>query len=432
MDMRERNIVHLDLDTFFVSVERLRDSDLKGKPVIIGGLSDRAVVSSCSYESRQYGVHSGMPMKLARSLCDDAVIIRGDTEMYTKYSRLVTDIIAEEAPLYEKSSIDEHYIDITGMDRFFGSMRWSQELRQKVIKNTGLPISFGLSVNKTVSKIATGEAKPNGELQVIHSEVIPFLSPLSIRKIPMIGEKTYHLLRSMGIQTIHTLQLMPVEMMVKVMGKNGNDVWRKANGIDTAPVKPYSERKSISTERTFEKDSIDVAHMKELLVSMVEKLAYELRKKQKLTACVTVKIRYSNFDTHTLQKQIPYTSFDHVLIETAKELFDRLYKRRILIRLIGVKLSHLVGGVQQLDLFEDSPEMIRLYLALDRLRNRYGKRSVRRAVGISSREEHNEEKMPDRPLPGDIEQADGWQYGGATFKRLWKINRPDYLKGNPP
>jgi DNA polymerase-4 len=369
-------------------------------------------------------------MKLARNLCDDAIIIRGDMEAYTKYSDMVTEIIAEESPIYEKSSVDEHYIDITGMDRFFGSMLWTQELRRKIMRHTGLPISFGLSVNKTVSKIATGEAKPNGELQVIRNEVIPFLSPLSIRKIPMIGEKTYHLLRSMGIQTIHTLQLMPVEMMVKVLGKNGNEVWKKANGIDTAPVRPYSERKSISTERTFEKDSTDVVHLKELLVSMVEKLAYELRKKQRLTSCITVKIRYSNFDTHTLQKKIPYTSFDHVLIETAKELFDRLYKRRILIRLIGVKLSHLVGGVQQLDLFEDRPEMIRLYLALDRLRNRYGKRSVRRAVGLSNREEHNEERLPEGPLPGEISQPDGWQYGGATFKRLWKISRPDYLKGH--
>ncbi len=381
--MRERNIVHLDLDTFFVSVERLRDSSLVGKPVIIGGLSDRAVVASCSYEARQYGVHSAMPMKLARNLCDDAIIIRGDAEMYTKYSRLVTDIIAEEAPLYEKASIDEHYIDISGMDRFFGCMKWTHELRQKIIRHTGLPISYGLSVNKTVSKIATGEAKPNGELEVVRSRVIPFLSPLSIRKIPMIGDKTYHLLRSMGIQTIRTLQEMPVEMMEKVLGKNGNEVWKRANGIDAAPVRPYSERKSISTERTFEKDSTDVVHMKELLVSMVERLAYDLRKKQKLTACITVKIRYSNFDTHTLQKHIPYTSFDHVLIAAAKELFDRLYQRRILIRLIGVKLSHLVGGVQQLDLFEDTPEMIRLYLALDKLRNRYGKKSVRRAVGIS-------------------------------------------------
>ena len=432
--MRERNIVHLDLDTFFVSVERLRDSSLVGKPVLIGGLSDRAVVASCSYEARQYGVHSAMPMKLARNLCNDAVIIRGDGEMYTKYSRMVTDVIAEEAPLYEKASIDEHYIDISGMDRFFGCMKWTHELRQKIMKHTGLPISYGLSVNKTVSKIATGEAKPNGELEVVKSRVIPFLSPLSIRKIPMIGDKTYHLLRSMGIQKIRTLQEMPVEMMEKVLGKNGNEVWRRANGIDAAPVRPYSERKSISTERTFEKDSIDVVHMRELLVSMVERLAYDLRKKQKLTACITVKIRYSNFDTHTLQKHIPYTSFDHVLIEAAKELFDRLYQRRILIRLIGVKLSHLVGGVQQLNLFEDTPEMIRLYLAVDKLRNRYGKKSIRRAVGISNREKmkeaEEEDAGPDRPLPEEIDQRSNWQVGGSTFKRLWKINRPDYLTGH--
>jgi DNA polymerase-4 len=431
--MRERNIVHLDLDTFFVSVERLRDSSLVGKPVLIGGVSDRAVVASCSYEARQYGVHSAMPMKLARNLCDDAIIIRGDSEMYTKYSRLVTDVIAEEAPLYEKASIDEHYIDISGMDRFFGCMKWTHELRQKIMIHTGLPISYGLSVNKTVSKIATGEAKPNGELEVVKSRVIPFLSPLSIRKIPMIGDKTYHLLRSMGIQTIRTLQEMPVEMMEKVLGKNGNEVWRRANGIDAAPVRPYSERKSISTERTFEKDSIDVVHMKELLVSMVERLAYDLRKKQRLTACITVKIRYSNFDTHTLQKHIPYTSFDHVLIAAAKELFERLYQRRMLIRLIGIKLSHLVGGVQQLDLFEDTPEMIRLYLALDKLRNHYGKKSIRRAVGISNREkmkEAEDEENPGKPLPEEIEQRSNWQIGGSTFKRLWKINRPDYLTGH--
>jgi DNA polymerase-4 len=429
--MGERNIVHLDLDTFFVSVERLRDSSLVGKPVIIGGLSDRAVVASCSYEARQYGVHSAMPMKLARNLCDDAIIIRGDGEMYTKYSRLVTDIIAEEAPLYEKASIDEHYIDISGMDRFFGCMKWTHELRQKIIRHTGLPISYGLSVNKTVSKIATGEAKPNGELEVVKSRVIPFLSPLSIRKIPMIGDKTYHLLRSMGIQKIRTLQEMPVEMMEKVLGKNGNEVWKRANGIDAAPVRPYSERKSISTERTFEKDSTDVVHMKELLVSMVEKLAYDLRKKQKLTACITVKIRYSNFDTHTLQKHIPYTSFDHVLIDAAKELFDRLYQRRILIRLIGVRLSHLVGGVQQLDLFEDTPEMIRLYLTLDKLRNHYGKKTVRRAVGISMRAGSVGVGVGvERTFPEEIEQRSSWQVGGSTFKRLWKISRPDYLTGN--
>jgi DNA polymerase-4 len=380
----DRNIVHMDLDTFFVSVERLQNSKLRGIPVIIGGGSDRGVVASCSYEARSFGVHSAMPMKLARSLCSEAVVIRGDMELYSKYSGMVTDIIAEDAPVYEKASIDEHYIDITGMDRFFGSQKWTHELRQRIIRETGLPISCGLSVNKTVSKIATGEAKPNGEIEVGTQLIKPFLSPLSIRKIPMVGQQTYHLLRSMGIVTIGTLSEIPQEMMEKVLGKNGIEIWKKANGIDHTPVVQYSERKSISTERTFEKDSTDVLRMRELLAVMVEKLCYELRSKQRLTSCITVKIRYSNFDTHTLQKRIPYTSFDHVLIPMAKELFERIYQRRMLIRLVGVRFSHLVQGSQQLNMFEDTPEMVNLYLAVDRMRNRYGKDAVGRAVGMKA------------------------------------------------
>lgn len=382
MNPAERQIVHLDMDTFFVSVERLQNSRLNGKPIIIGGSSDRGVVASCSYEARTFGIHSAMPMRMARSLCPDANIIRGDMEKYSKYSHIVTDIIAEEAPLYEKASIDEHYIDITGMDRFFGSVKWAHELRENIIRNTGLPLSFGLSVNKTISKIAAGEAKPNGELHVNYRQVKPFLRPLPISKIPMIGAKTFRLLRSMGVSTIHILSQIPVEMMERVMGKNGIVIWEKANGIDRTPVISHHERKSISTERTFDKDSTDIAGMNRMLISMVEKIAFELRKKQKLTSCITVKIRYSNFDTHTLQKRIPYTSFDHVLIDTAKELFKKLYTRRMRIRLIGVRISHMVQGVQQLNLFEDTPEMVNLYLAMDYIRKRYGKSSVKRAVGL--------------------------------------------------
>ena len=191
----DRSVLHLDLDTFFVPVERLKNNRLNGKPVIIGGMSDRGVVSSCSYEARKYGVSSAMPMKLARNMCPDAIVIRGDMELYSNYSNIVTGIIAERAPLYEKSSVDEHYIDLTGMDRFYGCYKWAHELRQYIIKETGLPISIGLSVNKTVSKIATGEAKPNGEREVRKEVVLPFLDPLSIKKIPMIGQKTYHILR---------------------------------------------------------------------------------------------------------------------------------------------------------------------------------------------------------------------------------------------
>jgi DNA polymerase-4 len=377
-----RTIVHMDLDTFFVAVERLMNSQLIGKPVIVGGFSDRSVVSSCSYEARTYGVHSAMPMKMARMLCPDAVVVRGDMEQYTKYSNMVTDVIAESAPVYEKASIDEHYLDITGMDRFFGSMKWTHELRQTIIRETGLPISLGLSVNKTVCKIATGVAKPNGELEIPVERVIPFLGPLSISKIPGIGEKTYRLLRSMGIATIDTLGHMPPEMIEKVLGQNGLVIWKKANGIDTTPVIPYSERKSISTETTFEQDTIDIHMINELLVRMVEKIAFTLRKKQKLASCVTIKIRYSNFDTHTVQQRIGYTSFDHVLIPVAKELFRKLYQRRMLIRLVGVKFSYLVTGVQQIDLFDQTPELINLYQAVDRMRLRYGRKSVIRAVGV--------------------------------------------------
>ena len=408
----DRSILHLDLDTFFVSVERLKNSRLIGKPVVIGGMSDRSVVSSCSYEARKYGVNSAMPMKMARIMCPEAIIIRGDMESYSNYSNMVTDIIAERSPLYEKSSIDEHYVDITGMDRFYGCYNWSHELRQYIIKETGLPISIGLSINKTVSKIATGEAKPNGEIEVRKETVLPFLDPLSISKIPMIGLKTYHVLRSMGIATIYTLRNIPAGMLEKLMGKNGIEVWKRANGIDSTPVISYSEQKSISTEHTFEKDTTDIARLNQLLVSMVEKIAYELRKQEKLTSCVTVKIRYSNFDTHTLQKRIPYTAFDHVLTDIAKELFGRLYQRRMLIRLIGVRFSHLVRGVQQLDMFDDTPEKVSLYMAMDKLRKRFGRDAVRRAAGVmtsSEREEKalkqleyasNEQKMMEDRLKG--------------------------------
>jgi DNA polymerase IV len=378
----DRSIIHMDLDTFFVSVERLMNPKLTGKPVIIGGTSDRGVVASCSYEARAFGVHSGMPIKMARQLCSEAACIRGDMEQYSRYSDMVTDIVAEAAPVYEKASIDEHYIDITGLDRFFGCLQWSRELRQRIIRETGLPISLGLSPNKTVSKIATGEAKPNGIRDVPAPIVQPFLNPLSIRKIPMLGPQTFRLLRSMGIITIETLSQIPVEMMERVLGQNGIVIWKKANGIDNSPVQTWGEQKSMSAERTFEQDTIDVSELERTLIRMTEGLAFDLRRKEKMTSCVTVKIRYSNFDTHTLQKRIPYTSFDHVLKEIVKGLFTQLYNRRMLIRLIGVKLSHLITGTYQMNLFEDSSEMIRLYQSLDTIRKKFGKHAIHSASAI--------------------------------------------------
>ncbi len=379
----DRHIAHMDLDTFFVSVERLERSDLAGKPIIVGSLSDRGVVAACSYESRRFGVHSAMPMKLALRLCPEAVVIRGDMDRYSYFSRMVTDIIAEEAPVYEKSSIDEHYLDITGMDRFFGCNQWMHELRQRIIRETGLPISFGLSINKTVAKIATGEAKPNGEKDVPYPLVKPFLAPLSIARIPGVGDKTFRLLRSMGVVTIDTLSNIPPEMMERVLGSNGIMIWRKANGIDNTPVEPYTEAKSISSETTFEQDTIDMEMLRSKLVRMTEKLCYELRRDERLASIITVKLRYSDFNTYTMQKQIPYTSLDHKVRPVVEALFEKLYQRRLLIRLIGVKVSGLIQGTQQLDLFEDTSEMVRLYQSLDYLRHRFSVKAIRLASGIT-------------------------------------------------
>jgi len=276
MENINRSILHMDLDTFFVSCERLLDSRLNGKPILIGGTSDRGVVAACSYEARKFGVHSAMPMKMARERCPEAIIIKGNSSTYMKYSSMVTDIIKEDSPIYEKASVDEFYIDLSGMDKFYGCYKYAGELRQKIIRETGLPISFGLSQNKTVSKIATGEAKPNNQIQIDYGEEKPFLGPLSVRKIPMVGLKTYQNLRNLGIQKIQTIQDMPIEMMESAFGKNGSGIWKKAQGIDNSPVIQYNERKSISTERTFDHDTIDVVKLKGILAAMAENLAFQL------------------------------------------------------------------------------------------------------------------------------------------------------------
>jgi DNA polymerase-4 len=383
-----RSIVHMDLDTFFVSVERLKDSRLNGKPVLVGGSSDRGVVAACSYEARAFGIHSAMPMRTARMLCPEAILVRGDYEHYAHYSHMVTDIIEEAVPSYEKSSIDEFYIDLSGMDRFFGTWQYAQELREKIIRETGLPISMGLSENKTVSKVATGQAKPNNKIRVDYGTEKPFLAPLPVRKIPMVGEKTSEILRRMGIVQIVTVQEMPMRVMENILGEHGNSIWKKANGMDNSPVEPYSARKSISTEETFEQDTIDIKKLNNILVAMTEKLAYQLRREGKLCSIVTVKLRYSDFETHTRQIRIPFTSADHTLIRIVKELFAKLYDRRVLIRLIGVRLSGLVYGGYQINLLEDSEALIHLYQAMDKLRGKYGKNSIQRAtaLGYSFRE----------------------------------------------
>jgi len=385
-----RAIVHIDMNTFFVSCERLTNSELNGIPLIIGG-GERGVVASCSYEARKFGVRSAMPIHMAMKLCPQAKIMKGDMELYSRLSHDITEIIQEKAPVVEKASIDEFYLDITGMDKFYGSYRWTDELAQCITKETGLPLTFALSVNKTVSKIGTGEGKQKQNLEIPEHLVQSFLNPLSIRKIPMVGQKTFELLSRIGIRTIRTLSEMPAESLQQMIGKNGTELWKKANGIDNTPVEPYTERKSISTEHTFSQDTIDVLKLNRILQGMVEKLAYQLRAEQWLTSTVTVKIRYANFDTETKQSRVQYTSADHLLTQTVGDLFNKLYQRRMRLRLIGVRFSGLVRGTYQIDLFNDTEEMLSLYQAMDRMKTRYGFDAVMRCAGASFKPNNKDE-----------------------------------------
>ncbi|HEY8967436.1 MAG TPA: DNA polymerase IV [Puia sp.] len=380
----KRHIAHFDLDAFFVSVECLKNSRLKGKPLLVGGSGDRGVVAACSYEARRFGIHSAMPMKLARRLCPEAIVIRGDMESYSKHSRIVTDIIQDNVPLFEKASIDEFYIDLTGMDKFFGCSLFTRELRDRVLKESGLPVSYGLASNKLISKVATNEVKPNGQIEIPFGEEKNFIAPLPVAKLPGIGKETAYKLVRRGVETIRTLSEIPIEMMETLLGKNGIELWRKANGLDESPIIPYREQKSISTERTFETDTINLKFLHAELVRMTESLGFELRKQDKLTGCLTVKLRYSNFDTVVKQKTIDYTSADLVLLQTAQEIFDKLYDRRLLIRLLGIRFTRLIPGNYQIKLYEDTQEVINLYQSIDSIKRRYGEDSLMRAVGVRS------------------------------------------------
>ncbi len=378
----KRFVAHLDLDTFFVSVERLKNSKFIGKPLIVGGLSDRAVVSACSYETRKFGVHSAMPMKLALRLCPHAIVVRGDMDSYSYYSRVVTDVVRETVPVMEKASVDEFYVDLTGVDRFFGCSQFMIELKGKIQKESGLPISYALASNKLISKVATDDAKPDGRKEILHGLEKDYLAPLKIQRMPGIGDKTSMLLLQMGVKTIKILSEIPVPMMHNLLGKNGIDLSRKANGIDPSPIIPYSEQKSIGTEETFVQDTINMQFLNSELIRMTERLTFQLRKQERLTGCVTVKLRYANFDTVSKQMVISYTASDTVLLKKVKELFAKLYDRRMLVRLIGVRFSHLVQGSQQINLFEDTEEAVRLYQAMDAMRARYGDEAIKRAISL--------------------------------------------------
>ena len=375
----QRYIAHFDLDSFFVSVEILNDPSLKGKPVIVGGSKERGVVSTCSYEARKFGVHSAMPMKTAMKLCPHALIVRGTRGEYSRYSRWVTDIIAAKAPLFEKASIDEFYIDLTGMDKFFDPYQWTMDLRKEIIDSTRLPISFGLATNKMVAKIATDEAKPNGCLFVQPGMEKAFLAPLPVNKFSGVGEHTYETLKQMGIFTIQQLSDTPTAILEKKLGKYGLDLWQKSQGIHHGQVHPYHEAKSISCENTFEENSTDIEFLLSELVRMTERVGYELRQDEKLTGCIAVKIRYPDFETTSRQTTIDYTLRDDELIPVAIDLFHKLYRKGQPVRLLGVRLSELTNHPIQTSLFDDAAKKNDLYKAIDAVKNKFGKGYLQKA-----------------------------------------------------
>jgi DNA polymerase-4 len=378
----QRNIVHIDLDSFFVSVERKFNPELIGKPVIIGGSATRGVVASCSYEARKFGVHSAMPTAQALKLCPQAIVVRGSYHLYADASREVTEIIHQSVPLYQKTSVDEFYIDYTGMDRFHNCYQHATELRQKIIRETGLPISFGMSSCKTVSKMATNQAKPNGQLLVPHGKEKEFLAPLNISKIPGLGESTANKLYQYGIEKIGDLQKADIRFLEAVFGKAGRFLWEKANGIDEGIIVPHSDRKSISTEHTFNSNIADKNSIETILVSMTEELASKLRKENKLASCLAIKVRYANFETHTQQEKIALTAAEHILIPGIKNLLKKAWNQHRAIRLIGVRLSNLCSGSYQINLFEDNEERIKLYQAMDKINFKFGEKTVCRAAGM--------------------------------------------------
>lgn len=388
-------IAHFDLDSFFVSVEILNNPSLRGKPVIIGGY-ERGVVSTCSYEARKFGVHSAMPMKKALQLCPQAIVTHASSKQYSQYSRWVTDIIAAKAPLFEKASIDEFYVDLSGMEKYFGAATFAQELRTHITKETGLPISGGLSSARFISKMATNEAKPNGFLEIPHGKETEFLWPLGIEKINGVGKQTEQHLKSFGIYTIEDIARTPVEHLERIAGKWGEALWHKAHGRGSAEITTDWEQKSMSHENTFDSDYTDLDFLHKELVRLTEKTCYGLREDEKMTGCVTVKIRYSDFETTSRQETVDYTALDDVLMAKVKDLFNKSYQQGRPVRLLGVRFSHMIPITMQMSLFENNVEKLNLYKAVDEIKDRFGPKLVTKAVNTKARDA---EKDPDNITP---------------------------------
>jgi len=395
------SILHVDMDAFFVSVELLERPELRGKPVVVGGRPDqRGVVTAASYEARKYGVHSAMPLRTAGRLCPHAVFLDGHHEKYGEWSDRVATILAKFSPIVEMVSIDEAYLDLAGTERLHGPpLAAADKLLRTITKSTDLPCSAGLATTRLVAKVASDQAKPRGLVWVAPGQEARFLAPLPVRKIPGIGEVTERALRALSIESVEQLAAIPQEKLEKVFGQWGDALYRKARGGDSYEFVIDAEPKSISHNHTFGEDTNDTDALHALLSHLSQKACKRLREAGLATRTLTLTIRYAGFDTHTRAKTLPEpTRLDADIFRVFQMLFAEHRDTTRKIRLLGVSLSGLTHGTEQLDLLdaERRERLEKLTRATDKLRDRFGFGKVQfggslRADG--SKHEHDEPRL---------------------------------------
>ncbi len=373
------NTLHIDMDTFFVSVERLLDPSLNNRPVIVGGSPlERGVVAGCSREARRYGVHSAMPLRRAYQLCPRAVFLYPKFVHYAEYSERVAEIIVDSTPVAEKASIDEFYADVTGCERPYGNLfEWAKKLKRTITGETHLPLSFGLASNKFVSKVATGVAKTRGDICVPAGGERRFLAPLPVGMMPGVGRVLEPELLAMGIHLIGDIARLSPRIFVHMYGKSGQVLYEHACGIDRSPVVPYRKRKSVGAEHTFHEDTLDIPCMLSTLQCLAMRVGRELRERRFLTNTITLKLRYADFVTQTLTQRCNYTNHDMNIYALAEKLFRRLWTRRVRVRLLGISTTNFLDDLSQLPLFATREEKdARLYAAIDSIRRRFGNDAI--------------------------------------------------------
>jgi len=396
--LAQSSILHVDMDAFFVSVELLERPELRGKPVVVGGRPDqRGVVSAASYEARKYGIHSAMPLRTAGRLCPHAIFLDGHHAKYSEWSDRIATILAKFSPVVEMVSIDEAYLDLAGTERLHGPpLAAADKLLRAITRATTLPCSGGLATTRLVAKVASDQAKPRGLLWVAPGREARFLAPLSVRKIPGIGQVTERALRALGIETVEQLAAVPQEKLEKIFGQWGTALFRKARGGDSYEFVIDAEPKSISQNHTFGEDTDDITVLSAMLSHLSQKACKRLREAGLATRTLTLTIRYIGFDTHTRSKTLAEpVSFDADIFSVFQNLFREHRDHSRKIRLLGVSLSGFTHGTDQLDLLEAGrrEKLEKLTRATDRLRDRFGFGAVQ--FGGSLRADGSEQERDD-------------------------------------